>query len=246
MYHITLFAFTLSILYALCNTQLIYESDVNFRIEPGSRTCFFENGKAGHTMEIFYQVVDGQHGDLDISFDVIDPNGVKIVSDQKRSEKSIIMDLEVDGDYGFCMDNTYSVINSKLVFITVLIEAHDEDSEQEVEISEIDDDGVEHKVIEVIHWKGTYDNGEHYYIDVEDIAMSMFRIFRQMVRARQLLDIHRALKSRDSYSAFEHTFLVDIWPVFQIIFMFLVGLLQVYTIKTLFNQSHISKRVYPC
>ncbi|XP_063367323.1 transmembrane emp24 domain-containing protein 5-like [Cydia amplana] len=225
--------FLLLILRACAAQVTTYETDMNFRVEPGDRTCFFEKGKAGQILEATYQVIDGQHGDLDISFDVVAPDGRELVSDYKQPYNSLIMELEQDGDYVFCLDNTFSVMNSKLVFVSVMIE--DKVAEAIENATEPGVGVVEQK--EVLEWTGTLPNGEVYYIEVAHIADSLTRTLKHVVRARHLLDIYGASKSRDTYAAFEDTFIVDLWSAFQITFMCAVGTLQVYMIKKLFNKS---------
>ncbi|XP_068619094.1 transmembrane emp24 domain-containing protein 5-like [Battus philenor] len=214
------------------NTQYIYETDMNFRIDPGSRTCFFEQGKIGQVMEAHYEVLDGQHGDLDISFDILDPNGMKILSDFKKSQNTFIMELEHEGEYVFCMDNSYSYINSKLVFVYVLIE--NKNMEEESSVATVDG---EEPLEEILQWMGIDEHGETYYIDVSYIAESLMQTLRYIGQARHQLDHYGAMKSRDSYMAFEDTFIVDVWSGFQIIFMVIVGTIQAYMIKKLFNNS---------
>ncbi|XP_063831302.1 transmembrane emp24 domain-containing protein 1-like [Ostrinia nubilalis] len=218
-------------------SQTIHESDINFRVEAGSRTCFFEKGKAGQMMEAYYQVLDGQHGDLDIIFEIMDPNGVQLLSDYKKSQNSIIMDLTADGDYVFCLDNTYSMMNSKLVFVYVVIE--DKVTAEENAEGSGAPDGEE-----VLEWSGVDADGQPYYIEVDRISNSLTTTLRHVVKARQLLDMYGAMKSRDSYLAFEDTFIVDMWSGFQISFMLIVGTLQVYMIKKLFNKSAGAKDSY--
>ncbi|KOB69429.1 Transmembrane emp24 domain-containing protein 1 [Operophtera brumata] len=230
----TIFVFV--IVLSKCAAEVMYTSDFNFRVEPGGRTCFYEKGKAGQMMEVYYQVLDGQHGDLDISLDVIDPIGEKIVSDYKKSQNAIIKDLVLDGVYSVCLDNTYSIMNSKLVFVYVMIEDQaSETPEPEAEVSVVDNEGNEVKQVEALHWMGTDEAGEPYYIAVEHVADSMSRTLRHVVKARHMLDMYAATKSRDSYVAFEETFVVDMWSGFQISFMCVVGLVQVYMIKKLFR-----------
>lgn len=237
MHHFIVLILTV-LIYSKCYAEkpIIFETDVNFRVEPGSRTCVFERAKAGQVMEVFYQVLDGQHGDLDISFDVIAPNSAKLVTDYKKSQNSIIMDLELDGDYAFCLDNTYSVMNSKLVFLYILIEDKDKMEESDAEVAVVDEEGGEKKEEEVLEWSGVDENGEQYFIEVTAIIESISRTLSQVLKARHLLDIYSATKSRDSYMAIEDTFIVDVWSGLQITLMFVVGMLQVYTIKKLFNR----------
>ncbi|XP_034833946.1 transmembrane emp24 domain-containing protein 1-like [Maniola hyperantus] len=214
--------------------QEFYETDVNFRVDAGTTTCFFEKGEAGQTMELYYQVLDGQHGDLDISVDVTDPTGASLVADYKQSQNSIVMELAHDGDYMFCLDNTYSIMNSKLVFVYVVIEDRIGYKEETV-VSTVDRDGKEHVEEEIQEWIGTDEEGKNYTIAVMVMIESMKRMLGHVVHARHMLDMYAATKSRDSYSALEDTFVVDVWSAFQIVFMTCVGMLQVYMIKKLFE-----------
>ncbi|CAG9132870.1 unnamed protein product [Plutella xylostella] len=221
---------------ARCQVISPVHSDMNFRVEPGARTCFFERARAGQTLEAQYQVLDGQHGDLDISFDIIDPSGSKILSDYKKPQNAIIMDLTEDGDYAFCMDNTYSRMNSKLVFVYVLLEDKIEESTEAI----VEEDQNE----EVLEWMGVDENGEQYFVEIRHIAASMSRTLAQVVRARHMMDLYAATKTRDSYLAFEETFVVDAWSALQICCMVLVGAVQVYMIKKLFNKPSEDLKSY--
>lgn len=215
--------------------ETYYENDMNFRVEAGGRLCFFEKGLVGQMMEVQYEVIDGQHGDWDISFEVIDPNGHKLLDDYKNTRNSVIFDLEVDGEYVFCLDNTFSVMNSKLVFVYVLIENRQEKA-KETEVSVVDDQGGEQPEEEIIEWEGIYEDGKSYYIEVSEIVDSMTRVLKNVLKARHLLDVYGVSKTRDSYLANEDTFIVDMWSGFQISFMCIVGMLQVYMIKKLFDR----------
>lgn len=55
--------------------QIANSREITTNIEPGSRDCFYQTGKAGDTIDIEYQVIDGGHGDFDINFDLIEPTG---------------------------------------------------------------------------------------------------------------------------------------------------------------------------
>lgn len=223
-------------------TEMYNENDMNFRVEPGERMCFYEEGKAGQMLEVQYEVIDGQHGDWDISFEVFDPNENKLLEDYKKTRNEVIFDLEVDGEYVFCLDNTFSLMNSKLVFVYVLFENKEEnnaDINQEAEVGTVDAHGIEHpekEEEEILEWQGFDETGSPYYITVANITESMTRILKHVMKARHLLDVYGVGKTRDSYLANEDTFIVDMWSGFQISFMMIVGMLQVYMIKKLFDR----------
>lgn len=205
------------------------ESDITYKVDPGSRTCFYEKARSGQMLEVQYQVTDGNHGDLDISFDVIGPNGEQIVNDYKKQQNSIITDISEDGDYVFCLDNTHSVLNTKTVFIYILI---DDEIEAEAPVSTIED-GTEYE--EILEWMGVDADEEPYYIEVNVIAKTITKVLKHVVKARHLLDLYGASKSKDNHLVNEDTFIVDMWSGFQISFMILIGTIQVVMIKKLFG-----------
>ncbi|XP_041969474.1 transmembrane emp24 domain-containing protein 5-like [Aricia agestis] len=220
----------------------IDETNLNFRVEAGTQTCFFENGKPGQFLELYYQVLDGQHGDLDISVDIQNPDGTKILTDYKKSQNSIILELEQEGDYVICLDNTFSMMNSKLVFIDVVLEDRTNSSDAEVTI--VNEEGEE--LEEIVDWVGTDTQGNTYNLDVRVIISSLTRCLEYVLKARHMLDVYSAIKTRDSYVAMEETFIVDFWSGLQVTFMIIVGLLQVYMIKKLFHNPNSQQKTLLC
>lgn len=251
MYHIVFYILA-SIIWRCCVAQLHNPNDMNFRVEPGARQCFYEEGRAGQILEILYEVIDGQHGDWDISFDIFDPNDHKILEDYKRTRNHMFFHLGVDGEYSFCLDNTFSLMNSKLVFVYVLFEnkqAINPETNDEAEVSVGDDNGNGHpekEEEEILEWQGFDEEGNPYYIEVTNITESMTRILNNALKARHLLDVYGASKTRDSYLAIQDTFIVDMWSGFQITCMLIVGMVQVYMIKKLFDSPRRSVTLRPC
>uniref|UniRef100_T1GT25 GOLD domain-containing protein n=1 Tax=Megaselia scalaris TaxID=36166 RepID=T1GT25_MEGSC len=99
--------------------------EITTNIEPGSRDCFYQAGKAGDTIDIEYQVIDGGHGDFDISFDLIEPTGRLLYSDFNRPWNQHTQDIRIDGVYKLCFDNTFSVLNTKIVHFDLFNETFD-------------------------------------------------------------------------------------------------------------------------
>lgn len=170
---------------------------------------------------------------MDISLDIISPSGEKIVTDFKKSQNSVIKEIDTTGEYVFCFDNTFSVMNSKMVFIYILIEHQKDEEEEEAMISVVDEDG-EHQ--EILEWMGYLSDGEPYYVEVQYIATKLMRILKHVAKARHVLDMYGALKSRDSHIVSEDTFIVDVWSGMQVLLMIMTGLIQVYMIKKLFTR----------
>lgn len=98
------------------------QKEFTVRIEPGAIECFYERTQKNQVIDFEYQVIDGGHGDLDISFELINPNGHPIVTEYKKSDNIHRFDATFDGDYRFCFDNTFSSFNSKTVFFELILE----------------------------------------------------------------------------------------------------------------------------
>lgn len=79
--------------------------------------CFYEHFEVGSQVEMQYQVLKG--GELDVNFMVANPQGVYIVIDRK-SDGWWPLEIEETGEYGICLDNSFSKLFSKLVFLSVI------------------------------------------------------------------------------------------------------------------------------
>ena len=56
-----------------------------------------------------------QGGDLDINFEVNDPNGKPLVAEVRRKDGLHGIDVKVTGDFEICMDNTFSHLTGKKI-----------------------------------------------------------------------------------------------------------------------------------
>ena len=79
--------------------------------------CFYEHFEVGSQVEVQYQVLKG--GELDINFLVENPLEVYIVID-RRSDGWWPLEIKETGEYGICLDNTFSKLSSKLVFLSIV------------------------------------------------------------------------------------------------------------------------------
>ena len=78
---------------------------------------YFEPIKFGESFELEYQVIDG--GDLDITFQLIDPKGRLVSSDVRKEDGVHSVDNPISGDYQFCFDNSFSRVTEKVVFFEI-------------------------------------------------------------------------------------------------------------------------------
>merc|ERR1711990_534746 len=99
------------------------ESDWTVVIAGGKRECYMQNLKADGSFEIEYQVVDG--GELDITFEVFDPTGKRIVSDVRQEDGLHNVDTGKGGDFQICLDNRFSRMTPKTVFFEIFLDTDD-------------------------------------------------------------------------------------------------------------------------
>lgn len=196
-------------------------------ITPGGRDCFYENGQAGHTVDLEYQVIDGSHGDLDINFELADSSGRLIFADYKKSDNIHRYKLPQDTELTFCFSNEFSRVNSKTVFFEIIIEGEDEDGGW----SNFD-------ILEGLSPEEFYD------MKVQDVQDIIKRVRNNLTKARQFQDVLRSHEARDRNVAEENYFKVNTWSFFQIIIMLCVGFCQVVMVKSLFDTESKAHKLW--
>uniref|UniRef100_A0A6B2ECV7 Putative membrane trafficking protein emp24/gp25l/p24 family n=1 Tax=Phlebotomus kandelakii TaxID=1109342 RepID=A0A6B2ECV7_9DIPT len=195
-----------------------YNKEMTTTIDAGKKECFYHSVKVGETIDLDYQVIDGGHGDLDVSFELFDPMNKVIFVDYKRSDNIHRHEAKIPGDYKFCFDNTFSSFSRKTVFFELIVEA------------ETDED----------QWEDTFEGlrpEEVYDMKVQDIQDSIVRIKTHLTRARQLQDLLRSFEARDRNVAEENYFKVNAWSFFQVAAMVAVGTIQVIMVRSLFDTN---------
>lgn len=116
------------LLLTLCMIQSSYSltEEMTVNIEAGQTACFFQTVKAKQIIDIEYQVIDGGHGDLDISFSLYSPEDVLLVQEYKKPDNIHRLTAHTTGDHKFCFDNSFSTFNRKTVFFEIIVESEDE------------------------------------------------------------------------------------------------------------------------
>lgn len=110
------------------NAGNIYlQREMTVRIGAGKTDCFFAKAFKNQVIDIEYQVIDGGHGDLDISFELVNPVGHPHVSEYKKPDNIHRINTIVDGDHKFCFDNSFSSFNTKTVFFEIIVEWDDDE-----------------------------------------------------------------------------------------------------------------------
>lgn len=195
------------------------DKEMTVNIDARKEGCFYETAKKGDAIDIEYQVIDGGHGDLDITFRLADPNGRILIADFKKSENNHRADAEIDGDYRFCFDNTFSSYNTKTIFFELIIENENE-SEWD---SEENPEGLQPEVI--------------YEQQIQDFEETLNEIRSHLKKARHFQDLIKSAEARDRNVAEENYFKVNTFSLIQLVLMMVVGVIQVVMVKSLFDDS---------
>ena len=211
----------LSIEYASC---LQYELSV--QIEPGKRECFHQHLAKELTMELDFQVIQG--GELDISLTVASPSQRILVIDHKKQGAQHQFKTEEDGEHVICFDNTFSTFaNKQVYFFLVSLDPYTDPNF--ISTSVYDHPAVRDQL-------GDLD------MKVENFQASFQKVNENLEKAQRFQHFFKASEMLDR-TLMEHNFeRVNFWSVVNICLMVSVGFVQVYMIRSLFeDRSKIGK-----
>ncbi|KAK5649755.1 hypothetical protein RI129_000784 [Pyrocoelia pectoralis] len=194
-------------------------------IDPGKKDCFFQYLNENETVELAYHVVDGGHGNLDITFSVTDPVGGLLFVDFKETKNSRTMTAHQHGDHQFCFDNTFSFYNFKIVFFDfILMDQSDQWGSSKDFHFNVDDE-----VTSLI-------------LQVKDIMGIITKVREHLIRVKHLQYIYKSFEARDRNVLEENYFTVNTFSFVQVTIMVIVGVIQVIMIRSLFDdRSKVSK-----
>ncbi|CEF71117.1 LD30746p [Strongyloides ratti] len=173
-------------------------------------------------MEIDYQVVDG--GDLNINF--MSVLGAEVlVQEVSKKEGNHKIPLKTLGDYQFCFDNTFSYQSRKVVFFEVYL--LDEDGN-------IDDEAFEkHTSNDLNDERGLDSLG----MTINQLRNSFEKIKNVLNKIEYNQALLRAYESRDRAILRTNLSRVNFWSIINTIVIIFVGCLQVFMIRSLFNEN---------
>lgn len=194
------------------------EREITVNIPAKTEECFYEPVQKGAVIDLEYQVIDGGHGDLDITFHFVDPTGRILHADYKKSENNHRVEAALEGDYKICFDNRFSSYNSKTVFFELLIDSDDSEDETNERIEGIIPEEV-------------------YSLTVEEIKDGVNKVRSNLARARILQEMIKSSEARDRNIGEENYFKVNTFSWIQIIVMLLVGFVQVIMVRSLFDDK---------
>ncbi|KAF2366794.1 GOLD domain [Trinorchestia longiramus] len=196
-------------------------------VKPGTAECFYLNVLANDELELEYQVINGEQGELDIDFALYSYAGNLLKSEKRLSDSFHKLTLTEAGDYRFCFDNTFSRFSSKTVFFTFMLTNIDAGLAEE--------------------WGGDapYLNDEDIYeMKVEDIKDAVDRIRSHVTKARLVQDSISAFEARDRNVAENNYTRINTFSCVSVIVMITTGVAQVVLLRSLFDDQSKLHRLW--
>lgn len=217
---------SLVIVFCTFSSVATVDREITVSVEPGKEDCFFERFSKGDEIDVEYQVIDGGHGDLDITFRILNPTGRILVTDLKKSENMHRVKTDTDGDYKFCFDNTFSTFNAKTVFLELVTDGDDAEWESEEDMNLREE--------------------ETYSLQLQEILESITNVRNNMNKVRHFQEIIKSTEARDRNVAEENYFKVNTFSMVQIFVMVLVGIIQVIMVRSLFDEKSVMHKFWKC
>ncbi|XP_066842597.1 transmembrane emp24 domain-containing protein 1 [Anser cygnoides] len=193
------------------------DAEVTFVLPAGRRECFYQGAPGNASMEAEYQVIGG--AGLDVDFSLESPSGLLLVSEHRKSDGVHTVEPTEAGDYKLCFDNSFSTISEKLVFFELIF-----DSAQ-------DDDGDGDGWLEAAEPEDLLD------VKIEDIKESIETMRSRLERSIQMQALLRAFEARDRNLQESNLGRVNFWSAVNLGALLLVAFLQVYMLKSLFEDK---------
>jgi protein ERP2 len=210
-------------------TQCEYHTELSIVVEPGLRECLHQHLTTNLNIDTDFQVISG--GELDVSFWVSSPSNRVLLTDVKKQSGQYHFKTEEDGEYRFCFDNSFSRFASKQVFFYVATNDPFVDPLFPRDITNFDVD------------KFARDQFNEMETKIEVVRDSFNRLSQKFEHMQRLQNQFRNYELIDR-SFMENNFeRVNFWSILNIVIMVTVGFVQVYMIRSLFEDRSKIGRV---
>jgi len=200
------------------------EYDFTIEVAAGKFQCYFqpvENEKY-KTMEIDYQVIDG--GDLNVNFMVLF-GGEILAQDKMKIDGSHKVEIKTLGDYQICFDNTFSYQTRKVVFFEIFL--YDKDGN----LDDLD-------VAKLANPDLTLDKQvEAFGVTIGEFHSTSNRIKGALNKMEYYQALMRAWEARDRAIMTANLDRVTFWSLLNGAVLLGVALIQVYMIRSLFEEK---------
>uniref|UniRef100_A0A7E4ZY89 GOLD domain-containing protein n=1 Tax=Panagrellus redivivus TaxID=6233 RepID=A0A7E4ZY89_PANRE len=212
----------LIILAAICAVGYAGEYDLTVEVPAGKFQCFYQPViDAKHKfMEVDYQVIDG--ADLNVNFMVLFGAEV-LIQEVRKTDGSHKIELKALGDYQICFDNTFSIQSKKVVFFEVFLMDADGNYD-DLDLSKFAQNDVDfaQKMQEVGY-------------TISEFHAAFNRIKASFNKIEYYQSILRAYEARDRAIMTANFDRVTFWSCLNSAVLVGVGVLQVYIIRSFFE-----------
>uniref|UniRef100_A0A914X5Q0 GOLD domain-containing protein n=1 Tax=Plectus sambesii TaxID=2011161 RepID=A0A914X5Q0_9BILA len=215
----------------LFTLSLVNASEFDFTVEvaAGKFQCYFQNieNEKFKTLEIDYQVIDG--GDLNVNFMLLFGGDI-LAQDKMKTDGSHRVEIKTLGDYQICFDNTFSYQTRKVVFFEIFL--FDKDGN----LDDLD-------VAKLANQDSTLNaQMEAFGVTIGEFHSTSNRIKGSLNKMEYYQALMRAWEARDRAIMSANLDRVTFWSFFNGAVLLGVGLVQVYMIRSLFeDQSKIGR-----
>ncbi|XP_074835837.1 transmembrane emp24 domain-containing protein 1 [Carettochelys insculpta] len=190
------------------------DAEFTFLLPAGRRECFYQGAPANGSMEAEFQVIGG--AGLDVDFSLESPSGVLLINEYRKSDGVHTIEPTEAGDYKLCFDNSFSTISEKLVFFELIFDSPQEDED---------------------NWAEVVEPEEMLDMKIEDIKESIETMKTRLERSIQMQTLLRAFEARDRNLQESNLGRVNFWSAVNLGVLVVVAFLQVYLLKSLFEDK---------
>ncbi|KAH8034966.1 hypothetical protein HPB51_003807 [Rhipicephalus microplus] len=173
------------------------ETELTVTLRAGGIECFHQPAKVGQVLEVEYQVLDANFGNMevqqnmDINFVLKSPTGEELIKEQSRTEAIHRHEVKELGDHTMCFDNSMSTVSSKTVYFEVYVDKTGGGSQEEDEW-----DGGDIPYSPELVYNDTYkDIKEHNFTRVNQFSMLVI-VVMLVVGAVQVIMVRSLFEER--------------------------------------------------
>ncbi|CAF0907045.1 unnamed protein product [Adineta steineri] len=218
--NLNLILFFLTLLIIPSYSSSSFDIELTVLVPAHQRECFHQILEAGKTIEVVYEVVTG--GELDINYWFYSPTNRVLQSDFKKRDGHQTTKLEETGEYRFCLDNSFSRFSQKQVYFS-LRPVNERGHSQMGEATEFLVTPTDQEEL------GDMQN------KVQDIRETFERIYDNLETAQRYQSVFKNYEVHDRITIENNFDRINFWSVINLSLMITVTVIQVITIRSLFE-----------
>jgi len=204
----------------MMDVQYVGGTRLTVEIDSGREECFYLQAEAGQFLTADYVVLSVSRGLMNVNFQLVDPKGIPVLTEFKKTKSSHKIRINNSGAYAACFDNTFTSFSEKYVTFTLALDV----DRNKPEWSNYNS-------------KNLQTEGE-YEMHISDIKEAINRVRIQLNDINNFQDAYKDMETRDRSTAENNFERVNFWSMINITVMLTVGLLQVVTLKSLFDPKY--------